>query len=189
MDSFLPSEYEMPKGGGGYTKLMDGSNKLRILTKPLLGWIDWDKRGDKPQPMRSPYNGPDSKPSPLGKDRVKHFWAVVVYNYDTKSVEIFEITQASIQKEIKQLAGDEDWGDPSGYAIKINRSGSNLDTEYSVQPSPKSDIEPEAVAAFKEKPVDLSKLLTGEDPFEVEAEAAQEKPKGETEFAWDKENH
>jgi hypothetical protein len=64
------------------------------------------------------------------------FWAFVVWNFDTKAVEILEITQTTIQTALEELINSEEWGDPLGYGITVNRKGDNLETEYSVVPSP-----------------------------------------------------
>jgi hypothetical protein len=62
----------------------------------------------------------------------KHFWAFVVWNFDTKQVEILEITQTTVQTAMEELINSEEWGDPLGYSITVNRKGENLETEYSV---------------------------------------------------------
>jgi hypothetical protein len=66
----------------------------------------------------------------------KHFWAFVVWNFDTKAIEILEISQSTIQTAMEELVNSEEWGDPLGYSITVNRKGENLETEYSVVPSP-----------------------------------------------------
>ena len=40
-NTFLPETYELPQSAGGYMKLQQGENKLRILSKPIIGWLDW----------------------------------------------------------------------------------------------------------------------------------------------------
>jgi len=44
----------------------------------------------------------------------KHFWAFVVWNFDTKAVVILEITQTTIQTAMEELIHSEEWGDPLG---------------------------------------------------------------------------
>jgi hypothetical protein len=71
-------------------------------------------------------------------------------------VQILEITQASIQEPILDLASNHDWGDPREYNIKVNKKGQKLDTEYTVQPSPKSAVPAEAHAAYRESRINLT---------------------------------
>jgi hypothetical protein len=37
---------------------------------------------------------------------------------------------------MEELIHSDDWGDPLGYSITVNRKGERLETEYSVVPSP-----------------------------------------------------
>ena len=38
----MPEGYEKPKTGGGYMKLQQGENRIRIFSRPIVGWIDRD---------------------------------------------------------------------------------------------------------------------------------------------------
>ena len=114
---FLPDNYETPQGGGSYMKLQQGDNKLRILSKPVIGWLDWKDK----VPHRFGFKNKPEKP--LGDQAIRHFWAMIVFDYADQNVKILEITQSTIQKAIETLAKDEDWGSPGGYDIKINKKG------------------------------------------------------------------
>jgi hypothetical protein len=109
---FLPENYERPaSSGGNYLKFVDGPNKVRILSAPLIGHLYWTKDN---KPVRSPeaFKGvPDDARLDDGKFKSKFFWAMAVWNYATSAVQIMEITQASIQGPIEDLAVNEDWGD------------------------------------------------------------------------------
>jgi hypothetical protein len=96
----------------------------------------------------------------------KNFWAFVVWNFDTKAVEILEITQTTIQTALEELINSEEWGDPLGYSITVNRKGDNLETEYSVVPSPAQPTPTDIIQKFLEKPINLEALFTGRNPFE-----------------------
>lgn len=163
MSNFLPKGYEPPKMGGGYTKLQNGDNLLRILSAPLLMWVDWDDK----QPVRYLYV--DQEPPPPSFDPTKpakHAWAMVVYNYATASIEIWEVTQAGIQTAIEKLASNPKWGSPFGYDISINKTGEKLLTKYSVIAEPKEPVSDEIKEAYKAKPINLKALLSGGNPFE-----------------------
>src|ERR1700751_1003661 len=103
--TFLPENYEAPKSGGSYMKLQDGENKIRILSKPIIGWVGWENR----KPIRSKVK--PARTFDQGKE-AKHFWAFIIWNYATEAIEIMEITQRGIQKAIESLSKDSDWGAP-----------------------------------------------------------------------------
>ena len=148
-------------------KLKDGENRLRILSSPLLGWEDWTAER---KPVRFPYANKPDAPIVSG-NKVKHFWAMIVFNYADNEIQILSITQSTIQKEIKALAKDADWGNPHAYDIKITRTGQQLETSYSVIPCPKAETTQEVQDAFLAKPVNLNALYTNDDPFDVSTEA------------------
>lgn len=160
-DGFLPDNYEAPSGNAAYMKLQDGENKVRILSKPIIGWLDWKDK----KPFRFKMaNKPDK---PMEKGPIKHFWAFLVWNYDDQSIQILEITQQTIQKAIQDYSKNDEWGAPFFYDLKIIRKGKDLDTEYSIMPSPKKDLSEEIKKAALEKPANLEALYDGADPWVV----------------------
>ena len=117
---FLPENYELPAStGGNYMKIQDGNNKFRILAKPVVGWIYWEHQNtdEKGRPIHLHYTDEarkeayeKAKLNPKKEDQsVKHFWAMKVYNYETDSVQILEITQKSLMQDIVNYAKDENW--------------------------------------------------------------------------------
>jgi hypothetical protein len=157
---FLPQGYETPKGNSSYMKLEKGDNKFRIMSKPLLGWVDWDDK----KPVR--FKMADKPTAPIDpKKPLKHFWAMIVWDYKAEQVRILELTQNSIQSAIKGLVNDADWGAPYSYDIKVVRTGDGMDTEYQVNPVPHKPMSNEMMNAFIAKPIQLDLLITGEDPF------------------------
>lgn len=161
-NDFLPENYEAPKGGGGnYFKFQQGDNRFRILSKPIIGWLDWD-HNNKPVRVRSS----NPKPSPFNPAKaVKHFWAFVVWNYEASALQILEITQAGIQSQIQNLARDEDWGSPFNYDICVTKTGQDKETKYAVNPKPHKPITDEMQSAMIATPIDLDQLFSGGDPF------------------------
>jgi hypothetical protein len=145
---FLPQDYETPQGGGSYMKLQQGENKFRILSKPIIGWLDWKDK----TPHRFTMKNKPEKPFDPSKP-IRHFWAMLVFDYADKSIKILEITQNTIQKAIEHLAKDEDWGNPA---------------DYKVNPSPKKSLSDEIKEAAKAKPVNLEALYKGGDPFNIQ---------------------
>jgi len=159
MSDFLPQDYTAPSGSGDYMKFQKGDNKFRILSKPIIGWVDWKDK----KPFRFPMkNKPDR---PMGDQPIKHFWAFIVYDYTNPGVKILEITQSSIQTAIASLSKNEDWGAPFEYDLKVNKTGEGMDTEYSVMPSPKKPLSEEIKKMAMEKPCYLDALFSGADPW------------------------
>lgn len=158
-NDFLPAGYAAPTSSG-YMKFQNGENRFRILDKPIVGWLDWENK----KPLRFAY---DNKPAPIDPTKpVKHFWAFVVWNVKEAKVQVLEITQKSIQNAITNLSQDSDWGSPFGYDIKVTKSGSGMDTEYTVNPAPKSPISEEVKNEFKATKINLQALFSGGNPFD-----------------------
>lgn len=166
MNAFIPNNVEIPSGGGGrYTKVKEGETvKVRVLsetiTEGFVGWtiepkpIRWKK--GQPEPTRT-----DWKP----EDKHRYFWVIVVYNYNTSQIEIWEITQKSIMESLKAYAGDEDYGHPKSYDLKVTRKGKGLDTTYDVIASPPKAVSSEVEEAILGCRPEIDALFTGEDPF------------------------
>jgi len=158
---FLPDNYETPQTGGAYMKLQNGENKFRILSQPIIGWLDWKDK----KPFRFGFK---NKPKePMGEQAIKHFWAMIVFDYSDQSIKILEITQSTIQKAIETLAKDSDWGSPAYYDLKVTKKGQEKLTEYSVTPSPKKDLPKEVKDLALAKRINLEMLFKNADPFDI----------------------
>ena len=155
---FLPNNYETPATNANYLKFADGETRFRILSKPVIGWLDWKDK----KPLRFPMNAKPEKPVDPTKP-IKHFWAMLVWNYAASRVQVLEITQSTVQKAIEHLSKDADWGAPFGYDIKVTKKGKDKDTEYSVTPTKPKTFEHYETA--KDVKVCLNELFTGGDPF------------------------
>lgn len=162
---FLPENYESPKAANaGYMKLQDGENRIRILSAPILGWEDWTL---EKKPIRFRYSEkPTSSIDP--KKPVKHFWAMIVWNYNEQKIQILEITQATIRKCLEKLCKDPDWGAPYFYDIKICKEGQNVDTEYTVNPISPKPVAEQIIDQFNSNPCNLEALFDNGDPFSRE---------------------
>jgi stage V sporulation protein SpoVS len=168
MNEFLPDTYEVPQKSGNYMKLRDGENRFRILTSPILGYEWWEQDGDNRKPVRVRMD--EKIVMTAESEKAKHFWAMAVYNYNEEAIQILEITQATIQKAIKALAKDKDWGTPLGYDLVVTRSGKELNTEYTVQPKPAKELDKTVADKFKATNIRLEALYEGEDPFASEVD-------------------
>lgn len=173
-NAFLPDNYEIPSSASRYVgALPKGESKFRILSAPLMGNKYWTDNGGKPAPVRlkmgAKINANDVAPDRNGEPgRVSHFWAMPVWDYESSSVKIWEVTQKAIQKALMQYAGNSKWGSPTGYDIVVTRKGDGLETEYSLIAEPAEPLNPEAAAAWKAvqaEGFELEALFAGADPF------------------------
>lgn len=143
---YLPKDYVPPVNS--FMKLMEGDNEIRILSKPIIGKVWWEtedgevrkkgekaKKGDKPRRVSYKDQVPED-----ARDSAKEFWTLKVLDYNTTSVRVLEITQASIISSLTQLINNEKWGDPRNYDINIKREGEGLQTAYYVIPSPPDEL-------------------------------------------------
>lgn len=163
-NAFIPQDYEAPTGGGGFTKLKNGENRFRILSSPLMMWVVW---ADK-KVVRIQYKGASNKPAKPNVENasVKHAWGLVVWNYDSESIEVFELDKQAIIAALTQYAKDADWGHPKNYDIVISKTGSGMDTEYTFIAKPAKPVSDQIVEAYVANPIDLNQLLIeGGNPF------------------------
>ncbi len=181
-DTFLPPGYEVPKGGsGGYMKLKQGANKFRILSTPILGYEYWTE-DRKPVRAKELWRTIPADADITGERgwNPKHFWAFAVWNFETKAVEILELTQTTILSALQELIQSEEWGDPRGYSITINRKGEKLETEYSVVPSPAQSTPADILKAYNEKHINLEALFDGGNPFDGAPDVVEERADNES---------
>ncbi len=161
---FLPSNYEIPETPSNYMRFKDGANRFRILGSALTGF-EYFTKDNKPVRSAEPF---EDTPNMKENGKVKVFWAMPVFNYQTNSIQILELTQKGIMNAIKSLVDNPKWGLPFAYDLCVNKSGEMLETEYQVQAEPPiGEPSDEIKQAFMDKPVNLKALLTGQDPFEV----------------------
>lgn len=166
-DEFLPKDYEVPQASSNYMRFQEGINRFRILGSAITGFEYWTGEN---KPVRSkgyPITTPNGKINPkTGNVDVKTFWAFPVWNYQTKMIQILQITQKSIMTGVKGLVDNPKWGSPFQYDIAVTKTGEGLDTEYHTQGEPPlGEPSDEIKNAFMEKPIQLGALLVGEDPF------------------------
>jgi len=184
MSDFLPKDYKEPTDAGNYLKLGDGDNVIRILSKPVMGYEVWLDEDGNPRPKGSIGGGTgkytpkrfkvdESIPAEYAGD-TKFFWAMAVYNVNADRIQIWQVNQATIRRAITALSNNAKWGDPYNYNIVVTRDGEGKETEYTVTPEPKEDIDKKVIAKYEGMKINLEALLDGENPFETEAKPKKE---------------
>lgn len=180
-NDFLPSGYEIPSTSN-YMKLLEGVNTFRFLSKPIMGMEFWTtqpdgKRVPNRRRMGEPIKTSECEISPLtGKlENPQHFWAMVVWNYKAKQVQILELKQKTVLEAIKGYIDNPKWGSPTEYDINITKSGTGKETKYLTDHDPKEEIDKDILKQYKDLKINLEALFDGEDPFKTPtAEAGNE---------------
>lgn len=166
-DDFFPEDYKLPKSGTGFMKFEKGETIFRMLDKVAMGYEYWTD-DNKVFRSYSPFTtlAPNAKKQENKKTKEmevvqpKHIWVVPVWNYKDESVEILTIGQKTVQEAILALSKDSDWGNPTTYDIKVVREGDGFNTEYSVSPKPKKEIDPAIVEAYAKAKDETQKTIS-----------------------------
>jgi hypothetical protein len=174
MNDFLPKGYETPESQQSYMELEEGQNTFRILSPAIVGYKWFEDTGDGgsvPRRVRTEEEVPaEVRNAANDRDRDKHFWAFVVYNYHTQSIQLLELTQKSIMRPIEAYTKNPKWGNPQRYDLvieKVKTGPRDRDVKYSVIPEPPSQLDEGIAELAKSIPVRLDALYDGEDPFAV----------------------
>lgn len=174
----LPKGYKVPdkKKSSSYMKFEDGANKFRIVSPITTGSEWWEDSDGTRKPYRvETYDDVPTERWTGGDDRPKHFWAMVVWNYNTKSLQVLELTQKSLQKALEALEMNPDWGDLVKYDITITKSGKGRETSYSPPtPSPSKPLPAEVKKAVDSAKIDLTALFRNENPFNQPTDAVDD---------------
>lgn len=173
-ETFLGSDYKLPETSN-YMRFKEGDNKFRVLSSAIIGWEYWTE-DNKPVRRRENWNTvpDDIKTEKDGSVRINHFWAFVVWNYEVQKVQILELTQKGIMKYMQSLTKNPKWGDPKGYDIIVNRTGSGLDTEYTCTADPHSELDEKITKQYEEMNIRLEAIYDGGDPFGMKKENEEE---------------
>jgi len=162
----IPKNTQIPQGQSQFMKWKLGDNNFRVLSDIITGWEGWKDK----KPFRRAGDVCNIKVEEVdldkgGKPSRKYFWAMAVWNYDTKQVQVLEITQSSIMNTLFNLENNGKWGDLKNYDITVTKKGDGLDTEYNTVPNPHEALSEEILKAYKDSNVDLNKLFDEEYPM------------------------
>jgi len=133
----------------------------------IQGWEAWDHDN---KPHREPYElGKPCSKELKDIDRnasPKLFWMFTVYHVDEERAKVFAVTQRTIKDPILAYSKNPKWGDPRSYIIEIGRTGSGMETEYTVIAEP--PIEPpdqKIIDIMNEAAIDLRVIFGDGNPF------------------------
>lgn len=101
-------------------------------------------------------------------DPLKFFIALPVYNYETGRVEVFELNQKGLIREIDSLSQSDDWN-LLECDLNLSKSGAGLGTEYKLLPANRKkgmdEVLAEAWAETQAVGFDLSEVIVNGNPF------------------------
>jgi len=174
--------------GGGYlnpSKIASGSSvRFALLSdEPLEFYELWAEGVDgKAKPFRFAQEPtPDDIAVELGDftrrqnregtgpEPLKFALALPVYNYEASEVQVLNLTQKSIIRELDGISQTEDYEDLTATDFTLGKEGSGLNTEYKLLPVPRKKGADATIAAAwedaKSAGFALERLLVGGNPF------------------------
>ena len=103
--SWLPDNIHEPKAGSYFKPLKGKQNRVRIICdKPLVGHVQWTS--DK-KPVRWKLGDPRPEADYGEGTKPRVFIACVVWNYEERTTQVWEITQRTLQESLDALTRDE----------------------------------------------------------------------------------
>ena len=177
--------------GGAYftpSKLQDGGSiRFALLSdEPLEFFESWgtDAAG-KAKPFRFDYEPtyedvlaemgdytPREGRGGPGTADVKFCIALPIFSYEAGAVQVLSVPQKSILRELDALSQEEDYANLIEWDFTLSKKGSGLNTEYKLRPAPRKKGSDATISAAWEEAkaggFDLSRLLTGGNPFKAE---------------------
>jgi hypothetical protein len=144
---------------------IEGEKRLRCFGLGITGWEAWTVDN---KPVRWELK-PEEFPANIRRDdgnvNCKRFLSGLVYDYEDSAFKILNITQRTLMDQLFRFMKDSDYGDPSGYDIKISRSGEGLKTVYTLVAAPPKPVAKDIALAYESVHCNLSALFDGDDPW------------------------
>jgi hypothetical protein len=154
-------------GAGRYlnpSKITD-EVRVRFFGEGATGFEAWTTDNKPIRWESKPEELPSNIRQQEGYQTVKRFIAGVVYDYSSDDFKILQITQKTLMDQLFKFISDEDYGDPTGYDVKIGKTGEGKKTEYTLVAAPPKPVKADLQARFDDLTCDLNRLYDGEDPF------------------------
>src|SRR3712207_1344663 len=125
MNDFLPKGYETPETPSNYMEFAEGLNNFRIVSSAIVGYEWWEDKGEggrKPVRVRTLEEVPEEVQNSFNdRQKARHFWAFVVYNYNAKALQLLVIKQQTIMHALEAFVKNPKWGNPKNYDIVIEK--------------------------------------------------------------------
>ena len=106
-----------------------------------------------------------------GHEPVKAAMAFFIFSYETSSIQVLQLTQKGIIRELDQLTQMEEYQSLEDYDFILSKEGSGITTEYALRIVPlKKGGKAEVHAAAQELEKaggDIKRLLDGGNPFKA----------------------
>lgn len=163
-------------GNNDFMKLEEGSNVVRIFTKPYQFYTVWAE--DATGKQRKFKSAVENCPLVQRGEKPTARWYVGVLDRKRGGrPSILEIGP-QIYKQILGLRKKNSWGDPRGYDIDIDRQPKGSQPLYIVQPEAKSSLAADEKTSIKEflSRVDLVKMSAAPTPEEVREQLGISEP-------------
>lgn len=155
--------------GGRYLNpaKLEKETKIRFFGGGITGWQAWTTENEPLRWESKPEEFPANiKRSDSGAVDLKHFMAGIVWDYVDETFKILLITQKSIKDELFKYMKAPEYGmDLNTYDIKLSKTGSGMETKYSVLALPPKAVDKSIAALFDELQCNLAALFDGDDPF------------------------
>ena len=172
--SFLPEGYKEPVKSN-YMKFQDGSNVFRVLAPATVGWEYWTEEVVDGVKKNTPHRVTKEETIPMdkvvvnkfGNLNVSFFWAFPVYNWSADRIQILQITQAGIRKDITAYVKNAKWGNPTAYNLEVTKSKEGDKTVYGVLAEPKEELPKEIQDKFSSMKIDMDEWMKGGEPFSL----------------------
>jgi hypothetical protein len=166
----LPQNVVIPSSSGQFAKLQEGKNRFRVLSDAVIGWEGWkDKKPFRHEGAVCKITAEQVDQNQNGQPNINYFWAFVVYNVLEKKIQVWEVTQKTIMKVLKDFEDSPDWGDLKGYDIEINKTKVGDKTTYTTIAVPPKPVTDEVKELYAKTEIDLQKLFAGEYPMTTES--------------------
>ncbi len=179
MQSFLPEEYEVPKEESSFlNKFPEGITTLRVLSPVTTGFRYWNIEG-KPVYSKNEFTvvPADADLEKDGGFNPQYMWIFAAWHYEDNRIKVVQVSQKTVMAQITDIYNTKEWGDPSKYDLKIQKTGNSMnDTKYGVQPKPHSELLPEITTAMKEATIKLENTFTDERVIEANQLPAATQP-------------
>ena len=194
---FIPTKFQSAvsggSSGGGYlnpSKIQSGGSvRFALLSEePLCFYECWGESSDgSVRPFRFPDDptpaeieqelGPDytrrTNREGTGPEPVKFAMAVPVFNHETSTIQVLQMSQKSLIKELDMCSQLDDYENLLEWDFVMGKTGQGLTTEYTLRAVPRKPATQKGIdkawAAALDDGFDITRLIGGGNPFKEAA--------------------